>query len=127
MKQPGALFGRFLAAGALNTALTYGLFVLIEPRLGYLPAYTLVYVGGIMLSYLLNTRFVFRTAPSWRTAMAFPLVYAAQYLWGVALLYGLVDLLGWSGRIAMLAVIGSSVLLTYALTRRVMRPNGRSS
>lgn len=120
MRAPGPQFMRFVVAGALNTALTYGLFLLTEPMLGHFTAYTLVYILGIALSYLLNARFVFRTAPSWRTAMAFPLVYIAQYLWGLGVLHVLVDRLRWSGAAAMLAVIGSGVLLTYALTRWVM-------
>lgn len=124
MRMPGARFWRFVAVGAINTALTYALFVGAQPALGHLLAYTLAYAFGIVLSYLLNAWFVFRTRTSWHTAMAFPMVYVVQYLWGLGALYLLVDLMAWPGAVAMLAVIGSSVPLTYLLTRWVMREHG---
>jgi putative flippase GtrA len=120
MKRLQGTFIRFLVAGAINTSVTYVLFLLAAPFLNHLIAYTLAYAFGIAVSYLLNTRFVFRTPARWKTAAAFPLVYAAQYAWGLILLYVLVDLMGYRSQISMLIVIASSVLLTYALTRRVL-------
>ena len=120
MKRLQEPFFRFVIAGAVNTVVTYLLFLGLASFLNHMIAYTLAYAFGIALSYLLNTQFVFRTAPRWKTAAAFPLVYAAQYAWGLIVLYVLVDVLNYRSEIAMLVVIGSSVLLTYALTRRVL-------
>ena len=120
MKRLQGSFPRFLIAGAANTAVTYALFLVGAAFVNHLIAYTFAYAVGIGVSYLLNTHFVFRTPRRWKTAVAFPLVYVTQYLWGLAALYVLVDLLGFRSGIAMLIVIASSVLLSYVLTRRVL-------
>jgi len=120
---PGAVrFARFVAFGLLNTGLTYALFLVLQPALGHMAAYTVAYLAGIAISYLLNVRFVFRSRPSWRTAIRFPLVYLAQYLWGAAVMAVLVDLWGVRPAYAMLAVTGTSVPLTFILSRLVLAP-----
>ena len=71
--------------------------------LPYLAAYAISYLLGIVLSYLLLTRFVFRAPPRLSTAVRFPLVYVAQYLLGSAVLALLVEafdipVVGWGLR-----------------------------
>ena len=78
---------RFLISGGINTAVTYLLYLALLPGLGYWPAYSVAFVTGIVTSYFLNTRFVFRVRTSARRAAAFPLVYLAQYLFGLAVLH----------------------------------------
>ena len=78
---------RFLISGAVNTTLTYAAYLGLLGLIGYVPAYTIAYIAGIALSYALNTIFVFRAAPTLRSAMLFPLIYLVQYLLGLAVLY----------------------------------------
>lgn len=113
-------FIRFLIAGCINSATTYVAFVLLTPLIGHLAAYTLVYLAGIAFAYYLNTSFVFRAAASWRTALPFPMIYGVQYVWGLLLLFLLVDLLKWQASRAILIVIVTSVPLTFLLTRRLL-------
>ncbi len=108
---------RFLIVGGLNTALTYALYLALLPLLDYMVAYTATYVIGIGLAYLLNTRFVFRVRPSMRTALAFPLVYLAQYVVGVIVLNAAIGLFDMPKPYAMLAVIAVTVPLTFLLSR----------
>ena len=75
-------FARFLLVGLVTTAASYALFVALELVLPYLIAYAIAYVAGIVLSYLLNTRVVFRVARSWSTFLRFPLVYVFQFVLG---------------------------------------------
>jgi len=110
----------FLLAGGLNTAVTYACFIVIEPKLGAVLSYTLVYTAGICFSYYLNARFVFQSPIAWRSALPFPAIYGVQYLWGVLLLLLLGDVFNWPHKWALLAVIATSVPLTFLLTRQLM-------
>lgn len=110
-------FLRFLVTGGINTALTYGLYLLLLPLLGYLPAYSVAYVVGILLSYWLNSVFVFRQPMNWRSLARFPLVYVVQYLLTAALLWLFVDRLGVDQRIALLAAIAVTVPVTFLAAR----------
>jgi putative flippase GtrA len=118
---------RFLIAGALNTALGYGIYCALLLLLPYAAAYTLSYVTGIFLAYVLNTRFVFRTAMSFRTALQFPLVYVVQYAAGILLLTLFVSGLALHPRVAALLVVCCSVPLSFVLNRFVLKPSRTSA
>ena len=77
---------RFIVVGGINTAVTFVLFMSLSLVLPVPAAYTVTYALGIVLSYALNSLFVFRTELSLRTALRFPLVYVVQYLYGLALI-----------------------------------------
>jgi putative flippase GtrA len=108
---------RFLLAGAVNTGATYLLYLGLLHVVHYQIAYGIAYVAGIVLSYLLNSRYVFRTPLSTKSFLFFPLVYLAQYTFGVVLLYLLVEQADISPRLAMIAVVALSIPLTFVLTR----------
>lgn len=107
---------RFLASGAFNTLLTYGLYLLLLRPLGANWSYTAAYVVGILLAYLLNRVFVFRAHAGWKSVAATFLIYIVQYglsmtvvnLWGHA---------GLPAELAPLPVIAMSLPLTYVLSR----------
>ena len=119
-------FVRFIVSGAINTGITYGLYLLLLPLLGYLPAYSAAYVAGILLSYWLNSVFVFGQPMSWRGLVRFPLVYVVQYVLTGVLLWLSVDALGVDKRIALLAAIAVTVPVTFLAARLAILP-GRIS
>lgn len=112
---------RFFAAGAANTIATYAVYLALLVPLGYGLAYSIAFASGIALSYLLGTRFVFRVPGSLRRAMAFPLVYLAQYLAGLGVLHMAVSVIGIPQRLALLASIAVTVPLTFMLSRLVLK------
>ena len=114
-------FARFLAAGVVNTGVSYAIYLLLLTILPYLAAYTIAYVAGIAISYLLLTRFVFRTDRRLVTAVRFPLVYIAQYLTGSAVIVLLVETLGVRASIAAIVAIIVSIPVTFVLSRIVLR------
>jgi len=118
-------FARFIVSGAINTGITYGLYLLLLPLFGYLPAYSAAYVAGILLSFWLNSVFVFRQQMSWRGLVRFPLVYVVQYALTAMLLWLLVDTLGISERIALLAAIAVTVPVTFLAARLAILPGRR--
>lgn len=120
MTKPGdGSVPRFLVAGTVNTGVTYALYLVLLAFADYRIAFTVSFVAGILLSYALNARFVFRRPAQWSTFLRFPLLYAGQYLAGMLLLAVVVEWLGvpaWLGPLVVLAVM---VPATYLLTRMI--------
>ena len=114
-------FGRFLVAGAINTTLSFSLYFIFNLFVHYQLAYWLAFVGGILFSFWLNSRWVFRTGMKWRTFFAFPLVYLFQYVFGAAMLHILVEMLGMSEWWSPLLVIALSVPVTFLMSRFVFK------
>ena len=106
---------KFLLSGAVNTAVTYVLFVGLSTVFSASIAYTLTYAVGIAIAYWLNSFFVFRTGHSKRMAVAVPLSYLIQYVYGLAALNTLIQVFGLPGYIAMAAVIASAFPLQFLI------------
>jgi putative flippase GtrA len=117
-------FVRFLLGGGINTAVTYVLFLVLSSFVHHAVAYSIVYLIGIGLSYAINVRWVFRSHSSARTVVAYPMIYGVQYVYGLAVLSLLIDRLALSSDIAMLIVIGTSVPLTFVLSRALLKARG---
>jgi putative flippase GtrA len=114
-------FARFIVAGAINTGISYAVYLVLLVLLPYLAAYTISYVVGIVISYLLLTRFVFRARRRLATAVRFPLVYVAQYLIGSAVIVLLVEAMGVRASIAAIVAIVVSIPVTFSLSRFLLR------
>jgi putative flippase GtrA len=114
-------FARFLVAGAINTITSYGIFVVLLQFMPYLAAYTIAYIVGVLLSYLLLTTFVFHTRRRLTTALRFPLVYIAQYLTGSAVIVALVEAWDVRAPIAAIVAIVASIPVGFLLSRSILR------
>lgn len=108
---------RFLLTGGINTAVTYVLYLLLLQILGYKASYTIAYVIGIAIAFLLNKRLVFKTHLGWKSVMLYPFVYLAQYLFGIMVLWLLVSQFGLMAELGPLAVVVLSIPLTYWLNK----------
>jgi putative flippase GtrA len=84
-------------------------------------AYTIAYVAGIALSYVLNTWYVFRVRRDLRGLALFPLVYLAQYLIGMLVLSLAVNSFGVPAKFALLISIAITIPMTFLLSRLVLK------
>jgi putative flippase GtrA len=116
---------RFLLAGILNTGATLLLYWLLMLVLAYHVAYAISYVAGVLISYVLNSRYVFGVGFKAATFALYPLVYVAGYLAGAAVLELAVDGLGIPAPVGPLLAICVTLPLTYALTRLILSPADR--
>jgi putative flippase GtrA len=114
-------FVRFIICGAVNTAASYVIYLALLVFVSYLFAYTISYILGIFTSYYLSARFAFRQKLRLSTALQYPAVYLFQYLFGVGLLYILVDWLGVGKRMAPVIVVLLAVPLTFLMSRFVIK------
>ena len=81
-------FLRFLFVGSCNTIFGYLLYLILlwlydSPILSY----NISYAAGILISYILNLKFVFMSHHSNKKMILFPLVYLLQYTIGFISLY----------------------------------------
>ena len=112
---------RFLISGSTNTLVCWIIYLVLNQLLSYTLAYTGAYLFGTLFTYYLNTRWVFKVPMSWRTFLRYPLVYVAQYLLGVSLVWVIVDRFHCPEAFAPLAVVAMTVPVTFLLSRFILR------
>jgi len=114
-------FTRFASAGLVNTAVSYGLYLMLLSFLPYAVSYALAYAAGMALSFGLNCRFVFRTPMALDRALRYPFAYAVQYALSALILWAVVALLAVDPRLAPLPAVGLTVPVVFLLTRRILK------
>lgn len=123
-------FVRFLASGVFNTLVTYAVYIGLLSVLPYRWSYTISYLSGIALAYLLSRYFVFKQSGGRYGIIWLGLIYGLQYTIGVLLVSIWVEMLGASALFAPVFAIAISMPLTYLLSRLVFggrkpqRPTG---
>jgi putative flippase GtrA len=122
---PGRVFFgqavRFVAAGLVNSGITWLLYLMMLRLVSYTVAYTVSFIAGIAIALLLNGKWVFRARLSARSAVQFPVIYGVQYLLGIALLIIFVGQLQVPKAVAPLAVVACTTPLTFLAVRFIFR------
>jgi putative flippase GtrA len=123
----GSSFLRFLLSGGLNTLATYALYLALLPIAGYKLAYTIAYLFGIVLAFVINRFFVFQSYRGWRSVVLFPLVYLAQYLVSLGVIWLWVERLQLPPELAPLVAIVITIPMTFALSRLIFGLSRRAA
>lgn len=116
-------FIKYIGVGAINTIITYLLYLILLYILNYQISYTIAYLFGIGLSYWLNLKVVFKENSSKKKIVLFPLVYLVQYTLGMFILYAAIDKFNLPEEIAPILVVFITIPLTFFLTRKVLANN----
>lgn len=117
---------RFAMVGVVNTGTFYGCYLALRPWLPYFAAYTAAFVLSMTGSFFLNTYFTYRTRPTWRKFLLFPLTNLTNYVVTGAGVYALVEWAHMNDRVAPLAAAAAAIPFTYVLSRRILtRPGSR--
>jgi putative flippase GtrA len=114
-----ARFVRFLFSGGVNTIVSYSVYLIGLQFFSYQVSYTIAYVTGIMVAFLLNKLFVFESSRKWSSIILFPVVYIAQYIFGIFFLWLLISQLGMKVELGPLVVAILTIPLTYWLSALV--------
>ncbi|MFH8222480.1 GtrA family protein [Streptomyces sp. NPDC018057] len=114
----------FAVVGALNTATYYLLYLLFLTRLPYLLAHVLAFFLSMIGSFFLNARFTYRTRPTWRKFLLFPLTNAANFVITTVGVYVIVDVLHAGSRFAPLLASAAAIPVTFVVSRWIMLPKG---
>lgn len=121
-------FIRFIGVGAVNTMITYLLYLALLPFFTYTVAYSIVYVFGIGLAYWLNLKYVFAEKGSRKKIILFPLVYLVQYLLGILILYMVIEFFHIPKQIGPILVVLISIPITFTLSKIILgKPHKETS
>lgn len=112
--------GRFAAVGVVNTLTYYGSYLLLVLALPYLAAHVLAFAISMTGSFLLNCLVTYRTRPTWRKFLLFPLTVAANFTITTVGVAVLVELLSVDERVAPLLAAVVAIPLTFVATRAVL-------
>lgn len=111
-------FARFVAVGVLNTAASYGVYLVLLLVVDYRVAYTVAYLAGLGGGYFAHARLVFGARPAAASLLAYLATYGAMYLVSLAVLYLAVDRWSWPQPAGMLAALLVTVPVSFVLLRR---------
>ncbi|MFJ8035867.1 MULTISPECIES: GtrA family protein [unclassified Streptomyces] len=112
----------FALVGVVNTATYYLLYLLFLGWLPYLAAHVLAFALSMVGSFFLNARFTYRTRPTWRKFLLFPLTNATNFVITTAGVYVIVDVLHAGSRFAPLLASAAAIPVTFVVSRWVMLP-----
>lgn len=116
-------FVKFIGAGVINTLASYLLYVLFALFLNYQVAYAIAFIFGIVLSFVLNARYVFQVQQTMKKFFLFPLVYLVQYLLGAGMMSLIVEVFKIDKFLAPLIVTISLIPVSYMLTKKILQGN----
>lgn len=115
---------RFALVGVVNTGTYYACYLVLLTRLPYVAAHVVAFVLSMTGSFFLNSRFTYRTRPTWRKFLLFPLTNAANFTITTSGVYLLVDVLHLSSRYAPLIAAAAAIPITFVVSRTIMlRPD----
>ena len=112
---------KFVVAGAINTGLTYVIYLLLLMVIDYKLAYVLSFVSGIAIAMALNAKFVFQTRLTFNKAAGFVAAYCLQLVFGTLILQLVVEQTTVSRTLAPLCVMVVTVPLSFFMNRYVLR------
>jgi putative flippase GtrA len=115
----------FAVIGVVNTATYYGLYLLLLAVVPYLAAHLIAFALSMTGSFFLNARFTYRTRPTLRKFLLFPLGNATNFLITTAGVYVVVDVLHQGHRLAPLLASGVAIPVTFLVSRTIMSPGPR--
>ncbi|MFE5094785.1 GtrA family protein [Streptomyces sp. NPDC056638] len=117
---------RFALVGVVNTGTYYGCYLVLLTWLPYIAAHAVAFALSMTGSFFLNSCFTYRTRPTWRKFLLFPLTNAANFVITTGGVYLLVDLAGFSSRYAPLVAAAAAIPITFVVSRTIMlRPDSK--
>lgn len=120
MNQQFARIVRFGLVGVVNTGVYYGCYLLFCLAVPIMAAHVLAFVVAMVGSYFLSCYFTFRTKPTWRKFLLFPLSNATNFVVSTAGLYLLVHWLDVDTRIAPLVAAAAAIPFTFVIAQFVL-------
>lgn len=123
-KPGGALVAqvmRFLAAGAVNTALSIAVYQAALFVTGHVVAYAIAYALGILFAYVAYARHVFDAPLSTKRFVVFALFYGASGCVGTLVNAGLIEYMALHPRLAIFVTVVIMLPLNYLGSKWCLR------
>ena len=110
---------RFLIAGSINTVFTYLIYLAALQWFGYVTAFTLSFLGGVIFSFVIYSQFVFKSPFVLKKIFQYPLIYVFQYMSGLILLIVLIKYIGIDKSIAPIINVIILTPITFILNKKI--------
>lgn len=117
---PLARIVRFGVVGTANTALYFGLYIVVRQICSYLVAHAFAYSTAMLLSFFLHCSVTFRTRPTLRKFLLFPLSNVTGFAVQTVGLSVLVGVVGMDPAYAPLPAMAAAVPVTFLVARLVL-------
>ncbi|MGW1137105.1 GtrA family protein [Streptomyces zhihengii] len=111
---------RFASVGVVNTGTYYGLYLVLLRWLPYVAAHVVAFLVSMVGSFFLTSYFTYRTRPTWRKFLLFPLTNAANFAVTTGGVWLLVDVLGQNRMYAPLIAAAAAIPVTFVVSRTIM-------
>lgn len=111
---------RFAFVGVINTATYYAMYLVLREPIGYLAAHVVAFALSTVGSFLLNSYVTYRTRPTWRKLLLFPLTVATNFVITTVGVTVLVEVFDVDERIAPLLAAAVAIPATFVATRYVL-------
>lgn len=112
--------GRFVVVGAVNTATYYAIYLALVTALPYLVAHLTAFCCAMVISFFANCYYTYRTRPTLRKFLLFPLTNLANLAISTGVLFALVAGLGLAHRLAPIVAALAPVPVTFLLSRWIL-------
>lgn len=116
-------FVRFVVVGLLNTAVHYSIYLPLRLVIPYVMAHVIAWFAAVTTSFVLNCRWTFGVAPTWRRALSYPLSSLPNLLLTTVGVVALVQWIGLDERLAPLLAGLAAVPLTFLAGRWLLVTN----
>lgn len=113
-------FLKFIGAGVINTIASYLVYLLLVLFFNYQISYAIAFIFGIILSFVLNTKYVFEVEQTLKKFILFPLVYLIQYLLGAFMMNFIIEILVINKFFAPLIVTVCLLPVSYLLSKKIL-------
>jgi putative flippase GtrA len=111
---------RFVVVGVINTAVYYGLYLILCTVIPYLAAHVTAIFIAMLGSFFLNCYWTFQTPPTWHKFALFPFTNATNYVVTTLGVFVLVEWFGVDQRWAPLIAAAAAIPVTFVLSRWVL-------
>ncbi|ATW48872.1 GtrA family protein [Streptomyces peucetius] len=118
---------RFALVGVVNTGTYYGLYLALLTVLPYVAAHVVAFLLSMVGSFFLTSYFTYRTRPTWRKFLLFPLTNAANFVVTTSGVYLLVEVFRFERTYAPLIAAAAAIPITFAVSRVIMLGPDRRS
>jgi putative flippase GtrA len=112
--------GKFALVGVINTGTFYAVYLLLHAQLPYYPAFVIAFLVSMVGSFFLNTYITYRTRPTWRKFLLFPLTNLTNFVVTSVGVFVLVEWFGVDERIAPLLAAAVAIPVTFVVSRRIL-------
>ena len=115
-------FIRFGIVGVFNTLHYYGWYLLFLHVMGltYLPSHLSAFFISMIASFYLNSYFTYRTKPTLKKFLQFPLTYVVNISVSTLALYLFVDTFGWDENLSPLLAQALTIPATFFVSKLIL-------